>query len=148
MDINQASGKIFIRHGKGNKPRFVFLSKKSRKFLRKYHKHHHDACSALWVTHPRFGSQRITYDGLRAILTRRSRQAGIDESCLHDFRRAFCLSMLRSGIEVLTLSKLMGHTGITVLQRYLKQTSEDTREAHHRASPVDRFFIVNSIDTL
>ena len=139
QDLNQASGEIIIRQGKGNKLRFVYLSKKSRKNLRKYLNQRKDDSSAIWVTHPRFGSQRMTYDGLRAVITRRSKEAGIEEPCLHDFRRAFCLSMLRSGTDIFTLSKLMGHTSITVLQRYLKQTSDDTREAHRRASPVDRW---------
>jgi site-specific recombinase XerD len=45
---------------------------------------------------------------------------------LHDFRRAFALAMLRNGADVYTLAKLMGHEGITVLLRYLKQTYQDT----------------------
>jgi len=36
-----------------------------------------------------------------------------------------------------TLAKLMRHEGISVLQRYLKQTNLDTEEAHRRAGPVD-----------
>ena len=55
----------------------------------------------------------------------------------HDFRRAFALAMLRNGTDVYTLAKLMGHEGITVLQRYLKQTYQDTEAAHRRAGPVD-----------
>ena len=39
--------------------------------------------------------------------------------------------------DVFTLAKLMGHTSIAVLQRYLKQTMDDTKEAHRRASPVE-----------
>jgi hypothetical protein len=31
----------------------------------------------------------------------------------------------------------MGHEGITVLQRYLKQTYQDTEAAHRRSGPVD-----------
>jgi hypothetical protein len=38
---------------------------------------------------------------------------------------------------VFTQEKLMGHEGISVLQRYLKQTNLDTEEAHRRAGPVD-----------
>ena len=45
--------------------------------------------------------------------------------------------MLRSGTDIFTLAKLMGHKGISVLQRYLHQTHEDTDEAHRRASPVE-----------
>jgi len=45
--------------------------------------------------------------------------------------------MLRNNTDVYTLAKLMGHEGITVLQRYLKQTYQDNEAAHRRAEPVD-----------
>jgi integrase/recombinase XerD len=67
----------------------------------------------------------------------------VKEPRLHDFRRAFALSMLRNGTDVYTLAKLMGHEGITVLQRYLKQTYQDTEAAHRRASPVDNSYLVS-----
>ncbi len=63
--------------------------------------------------------------------------AGVVEPSLHDFRRAFCLAMLREGIDIFTLAKLMGHESTAVLQRYLKQTNQDTEQAHRRAGPVD-----------
>ena len=55
----------------------------------------------------------------------------------HDFRKAFALSMLRNGPDMFTLAKLMSHEGITVLQRYLNSTNQDTQVAHRRASPVE-----------
>jgi integrase/recombinase XerD len=79
----------------------------------------------------------LSYDGLREVLTRRAANANVEEPTLHDFRRAFALAMLRNGTDVYTLAKLMGHEGITVLQRYLKQTYQDTEAAHRRAGPVD-----------
>jgi hypothetical protein len=75
------------------------------------------------VDQPRFGSERLSYDGLLGILTRRAHEAGVEEPALHDFRRAFALSMLRNGTDIFTLAKMMGHEGISVLQRYLKQTT-------------------------
>ncbi len=80
-DLNQASGTILIRKGKGGKPREVYLGKHSRKMLRKYLKHRTDDCHALWVAHPRFGSERLGYDGLRAIIHRRSVEAKVEEPC-------------------------------------------------------------------
>ena len=136
-DLNQVLGTILIRKGKGGKPREVYLGKHSRKLLRKYLDHRTDDNQALWVTHPRFGSERLGYDGLRAIIHRRSVKAKIEEPSLHDCRRAFALAMLRNGIDVYTLAKLMGHEGIIILQRYLKQTYQDTEAAHRRAGPVD-----------
>ena len=86
---------------------------------------------------PRFGSERLGYDGLRGILTRRAQEADMEKPALYDLQRTFALSMLRNGTDIFTLAKLMGHEGITVLQRYLKQTNLDTEEAHRRAGPVD-----------
>jgi len=136
-DLNQATGNILIRQGKGSKPRMAYIGKHSKHILRKYLKNRTDDNLALWVTHPRFSSERLGYDGLRAILHRRSIDAKVEEPSLHDFRRAFALAMLRNGTDVYTLAKLMGHEGITVLQRYLKQTYQDTEAAHRRAGPVD-----------
>jgi len=70
-------------------------------------------------------------------MTRRANQAGVEPPSLHDFRRAFALAMLRNGTDIFTLAKLMGHKGITVLQRYLRETRQDTEIAHRRASPVE-----------
>jgi integrase len=136
-EINQARGDILIRQGKGRKPRTVYIGNQSKRALRRYLKHRRDNSMALWVTHPRYGSNRLGYDGLRAILTRRATIAGVEEPSLHDFRRAFCLSMLRQGTDIFTLAKLMGHESTAVLQRYLKQTNQDTEQAHRRACPVD-----------
>jgi site-specific recombinase XerD len=136
-DINQARGDILIRQGKERKPRTVYIGKQSKRALRRYLRHRRDDSAALWVTHPRFGSERLGYAGLRGILTRRAQEAGVEEPALHDFRRAFALAMLRNGPDIFTLAKLMGHEGITVLQRYLKQTNRDTEEAHRRTGPVD-----------
>lgn len=136
-DINQARGDILVRQGKGHKPRNVYIGKQSKRALRRYLNHRMDDCPALWVTQPRFGSNRLSYAGLREVITRRAGDAQVDEPSLHDFRRAFALSMLRNGTDIFTLAKLMGHEGISVLQRYLKQTNLDTEEAHRRAGPVD-----------
>jgi len=54
----------------------------------------------------------------------------------HEYRRAFALSMLRQGVDVFTLAKLMGHEGIDVLKHYLKQPTQHTENAHHWADPV------------
>ncbi|MFC2065197.1 tyrosine-type recombinase/integrase [Chloroflexota bacterium] len=136
-DINQVSGDILIRKGKGSKPREVYLGKQSRRALRRYLKHRKDKNSALWVTHPRFGSERLKYDGVKSMLVRRARRVEIEPPTPHDFRRAFALTMLRNGTDLYTLAKLMGHEGIVVLQRYLKQTYQDTQVAHRHSGPVD-----------
>ena len=136
-DINQATGVVLVRQGKGNKPRYIYIGKNTKRALRKYLKNRKDNNPALWVTHPYVESGRLTYSGLRSMIKRRAKQAVIEAPALHDFRRAFALAMLRNGTDIFTLAKLMGHEGITVLQRYLRETRQDTEIAHRRASPVE-----------
>ena len=136
-DVNQVRGDVLIRKGKGGKPRTVFMGKKTRQAVRRYLKHRTDGSPALWVTHPRYGTERLKYSGLRSMLKRRARIAKIEAPTPHDFRRAFALSMLRQGVDVYTIAKLMGHASIDILKHYLKQTTQDTEQAHRRAGPVD-----------
>ena len=80
----------------------------------------------------------MTYGALRCVLRRRAIQACLkDIPTPHDFRRAFALVMLRYGVDIFSLQKLMGHSDLQVLHRYLAQTDQDIQAAHMRGSPVD-----------
>jgi site-specific recombinase XerD len=134
-DVELASGSVLIRQGKGRKPRTVFLGRKTVRAIRAYHRLRGDKNSALWVS---VHAERMTYSGLIDLLKRRAELAGLKEiPTPHDFRRAFALAMLRNGVNVFALQKLMGHSDLQVLRRYLAQTDQDMQNAHLRGSPVD-----------
>ena len=135
QDVNLITGSITLRQGKGGKPRTVFVGKESRKAVRSYLRERNDNLHALWLTD--CPSKRLAYGGLRALLERHASLAGIEAPSAHDFRRAFALTMLRNGTDLVSLARLMGHTNLKVLQRYLKQLPDDLQEAHRRGSPVD-----------
>jgi len=137
-DLDFITGALTIRKGKGRKPRTVFLGEKSRRAIRAYLKSRKDICSALWVIDDDAG--RLGYPGLRKMLVRRAKLAGVDTPSPHDFRRAFAINMLRAGVDLVTLARLMGHTNLKTLQRYLLQLPEDLQAAHNKGSPVDRAF--------
>ena len=134
-DLNPIIGEILIRQGKGRKPRTVYLGKKSRKALRAYLKQRTDHGEALWTSK---NGERLSYWGLREIIRRRAKKAYVKTPTLHSFRRAFALNMLRAGVDVFSLQKLMGHADLQVLRRYLAQTTEDVAAAHRVGSPVDK----------
>jgi hypothetical protein len=50
------------------------------------------------------------------------------------------LKMLRSGVDIFVLQRLMGHADLQVWCRYLAQNDEDNHLAHMRGSPVDNNF--------
>jgi integrase/recombinase XerD len=57
-------------------------------------------------------------------------EANIPQPVFHSIRRAFAINMLRAGVDVFSLQKLMGHPDLQVLRRYLAQTTEDIAQAH------------------
>ena len=134
-DVDMATGAVMIRQGKGRKPRMVFLGRKTIRAIRGYLRYRHDNYPALWVS---TRGERMTYAALRCLLRRRAEKIGMKSiPTPHDFRRAFALVMLRNGVDIFALQKLMGHSDLQILRRYLAQTDQDIHTAHMRGSPVD-----------
>ena len=133
-NINPITGVVQIVHGKGGKPRVVFIGRKTRQALRKYLKNV-DIQDYLFIG---ILGVRMTRNGLHQILTRRAKWAGVKPQSPHSFRRLFAITMLRNGVDIFSLQLLMGHSDIQILRRYLKQTNQDTMKAHIKGSSVDR----------
>lgn len=134
-DVDFVSGAVDIRKGKGKKSRTVFIGKRSRKALRAYVRLRGDSDPALWVTNN--GGTRLAVASLRQVLTRHADLAGVPVASAHDFRRAFALALLRAGVDIFSIQKLMGHADLEILRLYLAQDTEDTRRAHESGKPVD-----------
>jgi integrase/recombinase XerD len=135
VDCNLITGDMLIRKGKGSKPRTVFIGKITRRAVRAYIKLRHDKSPALFVTDD---GDRLTYDGLRAIMTRRAKLAGIKPIALHGFRRTFAITMLRAGIDPISISRILGHGDLQMILRYARQNADDLRDVHGRGSPVEK----------
>jgi len=134
-DLNMESGSVLVRQGKGRKSRVVFVGAKTRRAVTAYLKRRRDTCPALWVTDE---GTRISYDGMRQVIRRKAEQAGVPEPSLHSFRRAFALTCLRNGVDLISLQRLMGHASLDMLRRYLAQVTSDLQAARQKGSPVDR----------
>lgn len=46
-------------------------------------------------------------------------------------------AMMRAKVDLLTIARLLGHSDLSLLDRYIRQTGEDLRGEHERGSPVD-----------
>jgi integrase len=47
------------------------------------------------------------------------KRAGIEQACFHDLRRTFATHLKEAGVPIHTISRLLGHSNITVTERYL-----------------------------
>lgn len=136
-DVDLSTGAVLVREGKGGKSRTVFVGAKTRREILRYFKHRGELQSQdpLWVTRD---ANRLTYAGLRQIMRRRAERVGLPEPGLHSLRRAFALTCLRNGVDLISLQRLLGHSDLSVIRRYLAQTDTDLQQAHQQGGPVDR----------
>ena len=132
-DINLLANRVQIVRGKGGKGRVVFIGKKSRRAIRAYLSLRPDAIP-LWVSTE---GDRLAYEGLRMMIRRRAKLAGISAPTLHSFRRAFAVSCLKRGMDIRTLQELMGHSSLAILVRYTKLDKDNLATAYRQMSPVD-----------
>jgi site-specific recombinase XerD len=135
-DVDLQTGAILVRMGKGRKWRTVFVGASTRRALVTYlHRREEiNPASALWLT--RAGTP-LTRAGIYQIVIRRAKMAGVPVPGMHDFRRAFAINFLRNGGDVATLQRLLGHTDLRVINRYLKLLDDDLHRAHEQYSPVE-----------
>lgn len=134
-DVDFAVSSVLIRHGKGDKQRVVFFSKATRRAIIAYLKKRTDDSPALWITEQ---GERLTRFGLDRILRTRAKLAGLaNPPSAHDFRRAFALNMLRAGCDVFSVQRLMGHSDLATLRKYVAQTQGDLQKAHQMFAPAN-----------
>jgi site-specific recombinase XerD len=77
-DVDLETGVVQIRHGKGGKKREVFLGKTARRAVRKYLRERKNPRpnEPLWISEL---DERLAYSGLRQIVARRAKDAGLEK---------------------------------------------------------------------
>lgn len=73
-------------------------------------------------------------------LRRYAEKAGLKRFSAYDLRHQFAIQYLRNGGDVFTLQRNMGHSTLSMTERYLALSDEDVRRGHEKASPVAAMF--------
>ena len=122
--------------GKGDKQRRVGIGHKAAQAIDRYLRKRQATSESLWVAS---GNQPLKLNGLRMMLARRFKDAGVEFRSVHAFRRGFAMTYLDSGGAVDYLKELAGWSGYAMVSRYVRATAgERAVRAHKRLSPGDR----------
>lgn len=131
-DLDPESGKLNVRHGKGDKARTVYISNGALGALLDWLDVRGDEPGPLF--HPvlksgKISRTRMTAQAIYNLLEKRGKQAGLDDFSPHDFRRTFAGDLLDAGVDISTVSKLMGHANVETTGRYDRRPEEIKKQA-------------------
>jgi integrase len=134
-DVLLSEGQLRVR-GKGGKLRFLPLAPETVQLLEHYMRlERPNPCSAaLFVSlkGPARG-QRMTPAGLRSLFRHHRRTTGLKIANPHRFRHTFASDMLRAGVSLPALMRLMGHSHIETTLLYVQVTPQDVYLEYARA---------------
>lgn len=137
-DYDTAKGQMTIRHGKGDKPRVIFLGDTARKALWRYLATRPDALRADPLLASR-SNNRMDRTNVRHILNRIGERAGVADTHPHRFRHTFAINFLRNGANPIELQEILGHNTLETVRIYARIAEVDLQRAQKRASPADHW---------
>ena len=135
-DVDTNTNSIHVVKGKGGKSRYTYLGAQTKKALMRYLIFTKPTGKQpLWTSLTT--GERLTGDGLRQMLQRLGKRAGVEDCHPHKFRRTCAIESLRAGMNIYALQELLGHADLQVLRRYLDIVESDLRQAHSAHGAVD-----------
>ncbi|MEZ5360608.1 MAG: tyrosine-type recombinase/integrase [Candidatus Zixiibacteriota bacterium] len=131
-EINLAE-KIVKIHGKGRKDRFVPFSDKTARSLHTYLIKFRKGINFDYLF-PMQNGEKIKYRRAHNIFAQSGKKVGL-YVYPHLVRHSAASQFARSGGSIAILQKVLGHSSLTVTQRYVHLSTEDMQAAYDRFSP-------------
>lgn len=142
-DLELARKRINLRaeETKGRKDRTVYFSPKTEMIIRRWlqFKDRYVESDYLFPIKEHGGS--IGVGNFESNFKKYILRAGLNEEYTpHCLRNNFAKRCLMNGMDIFTLSKILGHSSVEVTeQAYLDLTDDDISKQYHRASPLSNF---------
>ncbi len=118
--------------GKGNKERIVPLSPLIKKLIIRYDRARESYIKDKVITNSAYlishTGNKLTVEAIERVIRKCGEKAKVrqDIRCSpHTLRHYYAQAMLRSGLDVYSLSRLLGHEDISITKRYLQGLHDD-----------------------
>ena len=129
LDLSEKMGKV--KHGKGNKERYIILSDNLISHLTYYLKNKKDASNYIFS----IKNRPITTRQAQKVVKEAAKKAGIKKRVFcHALRSSFATHLLESGTDIRVIQELLGHSNLSTTQIYTKVSTQQLKKVK---SPLD-----------
>jgi len=127
-------GRLWVRAGKGNKDRVVYVSPDAMRALVDYIRCRPKsrAKRIFLVEKGPHRGEPISVRGIQKRMEYYARKAGLASSC-HHLRHTMATQMLNAGAELSTIQDLLGHRCVTTTQQYCKVSNLKVQKDYYEA---------------
>ena len=142
LNIEEQSLYLPADKTKGRMERTVFFSTKTARELRRWLQFKDRYCESIFLFPVRHNGRILKVANYETNFTKYIKRAGIEKHISpHTLRNNFAKRCLMSGMDIYTLSKILGHSSVTVTERaYLDVTDADIRRRYSKFSPLDAIY--------
>lgn len=127
-DIDSQRMQLNIRSGKGSKQRLVPLSPRLLKELREYWKVYKPT---MFLFPGKTPDRAYAQTSIQKTIKVSARKAGIKKNVTpHTLRHSYATGLLEAGVDILTISRLLGHSSFATTMIYLH-----VRRSHFQRTP-------------
>lgn len=117
--------------GKGNKQRLFYFSEKAKLATQTYLTQRHDDSVYLFVQNKSPFNQLGVY-GAETMIRNLGKKAKVKNVHPHRFRRTLATRLIRKGMEIDQVSKILGHESLSVTQRYIESDRDMLKLTHNK----------------
>ena len=115
--------------GKGNKERTVYIDAACALRLRAYLNERTDDEPALFVN---YKFERIDTGGVRLILRKIAKKAGVENVHPHRFRRTLATALIDRGMSLQEVSSILGHSKLDTTMTYVYLDKKKVEQSYRR----------------
>jgi integrase/recombinase XerD len=127
VTLSERKGQLVVRSGKGSKYRVVPLNADARKALNDYLAVRPKSTSDFLFLGRR--SDGLSERSVEKIVLKYAQQAGLEDVSPHTLRHTFGKSALDAGVDLVTVSRLMGHERLETTAIYTTPSPQDLERA-------------------
>ena len=142
LNIDMRSLHLPAEKTKSRRARTVYFSSKTARELKRWIQYRNKACDARYLFPVQQSGGRLGVSCYETNFRRYMKRSGIKKHVTpHTFRNNFAKRCLMSGMDIYTLSRILGHASVTVTEKaYLDVTEEDIKKRYVKFSPVNAIY--------